>query len=119
MNTLAPEEVQKLRDAFDRGLGVRAAARETGLNRETCGRYFTTWWTAPQQSPVDDAPLVTIERPALTEYDAVFVSPDGWNHVRRLTFSAKNSDHAWAYAKSTEKPEIERLRKVVSGRFRK
>lgn len=68
MNTLAPEEIQKLRDAFNRGLGVRAAARETGMNRETCGKYFAEWDNS--RLPENSTSLSSFELNAkIREYD--------------------------------------------------
>jgi hypothetical protein len=43
MNILSREEQDTLRAAWQRGLGVRAAAREARVNRETAGRYFRAW----------------------------------------------------------------------------
>lgn len=55
MNTLSTEEIQRLREAFERGLGVRAAARAVGVNRETCGRYFKDWSQNFPQDPIERA----------------------------------------------------------------
>lgn len=40
MNILEPDKVRKLYACFEEGLGVRATARKTGVNRETVSKYF-------------------------------------------------------------------------------
>lgn len=62
---MSAEEVQKLRDAFDRGLGLRKTARDTGLNRETVGRYYREWRNGAAQHPAPHAaPAPAPEPPA-------------------------------------------------------
>lgn len=43
MNVLLPDEIERLRDAWARKSGVRAAARALGINRETVARYYKDW----------------------------------------------------------------------------
>src|SRR5690348_4882132 len=43
MNLMPNETLQKLRAAWERGLSTRGAAREVGINRNTCTRYFQLW----------------------------------------------------------------------------
>lgn len=43
MNCLPQHRVDALIRCFDEGLGIRATARETGVSRETVGRYHRRW----------------------------------------------------------------------------
>ena len=110
MNQLSAEEVKRLRTMFDRGLGVRAAARESGINRETCGKYFKQWRTAPM-------PAKAINRSGPIEYRAIFCSLDSTDDTRKVSFYSDSSVDVWIRATALGNPEIERLKKVGSGIF--
>jgi len=53
MNVLTPEKITALRALFERGIGVRAAAREIGCNRGTAARYRHAWIEAELQRAYD------------------------------------------------------------------
>ena len=91
MNLMPIETVKKLRDAWERGLSTRAAARSVAVNRNTCAKYFRMW--ASDGATVD--PLRREDRGSIADAETMcmecIISPDLKSQLIQAAVARKTS----------------------------